>query len=516
MFKRLTLLQRLVGTFLIVALVGAVVGVVGVASLARLYRLSEELAQRELTGLYLLGEITRNKLSADLDAANLGYAHTEGEKQQLVADIRDKLAAMDDATHRFAATVTTSDGQRLFGELTRTAAVWTPIVRQEAGLEPLRPEFADHARLVQEAIASGADMKAAIVKLGAYRKTEADQRVAAAAALYDGMRALLVSLVAAGFAASVVFGWLIARQLGRQIGGEPAQAEALARRIADGDLRTGVPTRAGDTTSLLASLALMQARLREMVSGIAASSETILLAAEEIAQGNQDLSERTEQQAASLEQTAASMDELTSTVQQNAAHAADADTLAAAASDTARSGGAAMAEVVRRMDGLVADGARMREIISAIEGVAFQTNILALNAAVEAARAGEQGRGFAVVAAEVRSLAQRSSTAAKEIKNLIETTTGNIASGAGVARDAGASMQAMVGEIARVAALMQAISAASAHQGTGIGQVGQAVRQMDAVTQQNAALVEQAAAASHSMREQAAQMKEGVRAFRLA
>ncbi|KRG76735.1 chemotaxis protein [Stenotrophomonas chelatiphaga] len=299
--------------------------------------------------------------------------------------------------------------------------------------------------------------------------------------------------------------------------GNLGQVSAVLRSIADGDLRArmdgdfkGVFARiAGDANTTAAQLATIVADIQQVAGGVRE-------AAMEIASGNSDLSQRTEQQAANLEETAASMEELTSTVRQNAEHARTANELARSAAGVASQGGDVVGQVVETMGGIETSSRRIAEIISVIDGIAFQTNILALNAAVEAARAGDQGRGFAVVASEVRTLAQRSAAAAKEIKGLIDESVEKVADGSALVRQAGNTMGEIVASVQRVTDIMADISAASQEQSAGIEQVNQTVVQMDGATQQNAALVEEASAAARSMEQQAARLVESVGVFTLA
>jgi len=287
-------------------------------------------------------------------------------------------------------------------------------------------------------------------------------------------------------------------------------------RIAGGDLTARVDVRnTNEIGQLFAALKRMQESLTRTVSSVRRGVDEINVGSHEIAAGNTDLSSRTEQQAASLEETAASMEELASTVKQNADNARQANQLAASASDVAERGGSAVSEVVSTMQEISASSRKISEIVSVIDGIAFQTNILALNAAVEAARAGEQGKGFAVVAGEVRSLAQRSAQAAKEIKGLIEDSVTKVGAGSQQVERAGATMQEIVASVKRVTDIMGEISAASEEQSSGIDQVNRAVSQMDEVTQQNAALVEQAAAAAGSLQEQAQRLSEAVAVFKI-
>jgi len=305
------------------------------------------------------------------------------------------------------------------------------------------------------------------------------------------------------------------RGISRSLGGEPSYAAEIANRIASNDLTAVVKTAPDDRSSLIFSMKRMQDQLTQTIGTIKVSADSIATATHQIAAGNQDLSQRTEEQAASLGETAASMEQLTSTVTRNADNASQASQLAAQAAEVAEQGGTVVSRVAETMDGINASSDKIANIVGLIEGIAFQTNILALNAAVEAARAGEQGRGFAVVASEVRSLAQRSSAASKEIKELIHDSVERVQAGAGHVREAGAKMREITYEIRRVTDIMGEITAASQEQSKGIGQVNQAVTQMDEVTQQNAALVEQAAAAAGSLESQANDLKAAVSMFRL-
>ncbi|VVE51022.1 Methyl-accepting chemotaxis protein II [Pandoraea iniqua] len=322
-------------------------------------------------------------------------------------------------------------------------------------------------------------------------------------------------LAVIGLAVSAVM-LLIIRNVRDSLGGEPEYAADIASRIADGDLLTQVKLRQGDRASLLYAMQRMQGNLQQMIGRIRSGTGAITTAAREIAEGNTDLSARTEQQAAALEETASSMEQLTSTVRQNADNARQASQLAESASSIAVRGGQVVDQVVATMEGISSSSNKVVDIISVIDGIAFQTNILALNAAVEAARAGEQGRGFAVVAGEVRTLAQRSAAAAKEIKELIEASNGRVQDGSILVAQAGQTMHDVVQAVRRVTDIMGEISAASSEQSHGIEQVSRAVTQMDEVTQQNAALVEQAAAAAASMEDQAHQLDAAVAAFRMA
>ncbi|WP_347555723.1 methyl-accepting chemotaxis protein [Robbsia sp. KACC 23696] len=326
---------------------------------------------------------------------------------------------------------------------------------------------------------------------------------------------LLIGLITIATVVIGAMSWQIIRNVVGTLGGEPAYAAAVTRRIATGDLTEKIVLRDRDDSSLVASIAVMQASLVDIITRIRTGSEAVTAGTTQIAAGNADLSSRTEEQAASLQETAASMEQLTATVKQNSENAQKASTLAANASSTAESGGVAVARVVDTMSAISASSDRMTEITGTIESIAFQTNILALNAAVEAARAGEEGRGFAVVASEVRSLAQRSSSAAKEIKTLIAASVSQVRDGSQQVSAAGETMSNIVKAVGHVTEIMSGISAASQEQHAGIEQVNQAVTQMDQVTQQNAALVEEAAAAAGSLADQAERLSVTVSAFKV-
>lgn len=323
---------------------------------------------------------------------------------------------------------------------------------------------------------------------------------------------MMVGLGLGAVLLGVFFAYTIARSITRPL----HEAVQVARAVADGDLTCRVEVKSTDETGqLMQALKEMSESLVRIVGGVRTGVDEIATASNQIASGNLDLSSRTEEQASSLEETAASMEELTSTVRQNADNAKQASEFAIAASQVAYKGGDVVSQVVTTMDTINSSSKKIVEIISVIDGIAFQTNILALNAAVEAARAGEQGRGFAVVASEVRNLAQRSASAAKEIKVLIDDSVNKVDAGSILVGEAGETMQEIVQGIKRVTDIMQEITGASNEQASGIEQVNQAVAQMDQVTQQNAALVEEAAAAAQSLQHQAATLLQTVSVFKI-
>jgi methyl-accepting chemotaxis protein len=375
---------------------------------------------------------------------------------------------------------------------------------------------AEATRLLEQAyLPASGKYEAMLQKMLDHQRKEIDAAAARIDQVAADSRNLLVMLALLVVAFSVAFAWWLTTGITKPIN----EAVALAECVACGDLAEN----AGDARSysqdepgkLLQALHRMSIGLVRVVSEVRSGTDTIATASSQIAAGNMDLSSRTEQQASSLEETASSMEELTSTVKQNAENARQANQLAASASDVAQRGGAVVSDVISTMASIDESSKKIVDIIGVIDSIAFQTNILALNAAVEAARAGEQGRGFAVVASEVRSLAQRSASAAKEIKALIDDSVGKVAAGTRLVGQAGSTMEEVVSSIQRVTHIMADISNATSEQTSGIEQINSSITQMDHVTQQNAALVEQAAAAADAMQEQAAKLADAVSFFKL-
>ena len=383
--------------------------------------------------------------------------------------------------------------------------------------EALRAGRIDDARRIALDVmpAEYAPLSASIAALTKLQIDVAHQEYEKATALYANVR--MLTLVAIGFVVlfAAGFGWLLTRSLVRALGAEPNAVKDVADAVAGGDLSRQLTLRPGDTSSVMAVMKRMSESLSSTVASVRQNADSVAIASAQISAGNSDLSSRTEQQASALEETASSMEELSATVRHNADSATQANQLAKGASDVASRGGAVVAQVVHTMKDINDSSKKIVEIISVIDGIAFQTNILALNAAVEAARAGDQGRGFAVVATEVRSLAQRSADAAKQIKTLITASVERVEQGTALVDQAGTTMQEVVSSIRRVTDIMGEITAASAEQSVGVAQINEAVTQMDQVTQQNAALVEQSAAAAESLSQQAALLVQAVSVFRL-
>lgn len=368
----------------------------------------------------------------------------------------------------------------------------------------------------QALIPAGAVTLAAITDLIETERKEAEAAYQVRNAALASTAAWLLAFCAVVVIGAALAGWLLVRSMMKQLGAEPATAAEVVGAVARGDLSARIDLMPGDTNSLLAHIKEMQGSLVRVVTDVRQNAESVATASAEISQGNNDLSQRTEEQASALEETAASMEQLNATVKQNADNARQANQLALGASTVAIKGGDVVGRVVETMKGINDSSKKIADIISVIDGIAFQTNILALNAAVEAARAGEQGRGFAVVASEVRNLAGRSAEAAKEIKSLISASVERVEEGAVLVDQAGVTMTEVVSSIKRVTDIMGEISGASDQQSAGVQQVGEAIAQMDQVTQQNAALVEESAAAAETLTRQAQALVQVVAVFNLA
>jgi methyl-accepting chemotaxis protein len=371
------------------------------------------------------------------------------------------------------------------------------------------------ALLSQAAAPAFVDWLASINAFIDMQEKQNNEQAAGARKMASGFFGWMTLLCLGAIAVGAAGGWIITRGLLRQLGGQPDYAASIVRAIAAGDLGVKIETAPGDSRSLLFAMKGMRDSLVAIVGQVRHGTLNMASVSTEIADGNRDLSHRTERQAGTLEATTASVEQLTATVRQNADNARQANALAESASEVALRGGAVVSQVVETMASINDSSKRIVDIIGVIDGIAFQTNILALNAAVEAARAGEQGRGFAVVATEVRNLAQRSASAAREIKLLIGSSVERVDAGARLVDEAGSTMNDIVASVRRVTDIMAEITRASAEQSAGIGQVNEAIGQMDEATRQNAALVQQATAAAASLEEEAERLAQVVSVFRL-
>ncbi|WP_322047739.1 methyl-accepting chemotaxis protein [Paraburkholderia sp. J67] len=416
-----------------------------------------------------------------------------------------------------ASPLTTADERRLYTALRDEEAQTLPLVEKEAMNWALaNDQDAALKVLLNELRPKQVAWLDTLDQLLALEQGRARDAANAAAATWSRLAAVTVAAVVAALSAGVAAAILITRSLLRQLGADPGEAQRLASEIAGGNLAVAVTLRPNDSHSLMASLESMRLQLMSIVGQIKTSSESIAVRAGEIAAGNMDLSQRTDEQAAALEHAAASMAELTTAVTQSSTDAAHASSIARAASEAAGRGGEVVGRVVSTMQDIAGSSARVAEIINVIEGIAFQTNILALNAAVEAARAGAEGRGFAVVAGEVRTLAQRTAQAAKEVRALVGTSAGHVEAGSRLAANAGESISGLVRSVHELTGIMGNIAAACAAQKTDIEQVNRAVTEMDEATQRNAALVEQVAGAAQTLAGGAAGLRTAVAVFNIA
>ncbi|MFA8393603.1 methyl-accepting chemotaxis protein [Burkholderia ubonensis] len=516
MLQNWSIRTTLTAVGLILACLAAAVGGLGLYALHHASRSLDGIAHGDLPAIHALDDTSTFLLRARVSLDRF-RSLTEGgnadEAGKVLARAQELYAKSNQNWQAFQATPKDGVDQALLDDL---AARYATIVKD--GVEP---EFAAARAGDLAAYHAIADTKispmfvaydqAAAAVIGALQ-TRAEARQDATQTRIS----LMIALITAGIALSLVMVVAIRFALRGLIIQPLEQAVTHFERIAAGDLTEPVQVQStNEIGRLFGGIRRMQDAVTAMVQSVHRGAESIDVGAREIATGNTDLSQRTEEQAASLQETASSMEQLTGTVRQNAENARQASQLAVNASDIATQGGEVVGQVVETMQDIATSSGKVVDIIGTIEGIAFQTNILALNAAVEAARAGEQGRGFAVVAGEVRSLAQRSATAAKEIKQLIGDSADKVQSGSELVARAGSTMDEIVQAVRRVTDIMGEISAASEEQSTGIEQVNRAVGQMDAVTQQNAALVEQAAAAAASLEEQTRQMKAVVAGWRV-
>ena len=458
-----------------------------------------EVQFRMLSNAYSLGQVSETSKPEDL--------------KRLGDQIDSNIATITKVWGEYMATYLTPEEAEIAKDF---AAARSKYVSEalKPGLDAIRAGNIKEVQRISDTVVYGAftPAKESLDKLIKLQLDVAKSEYDSSVSHFAVVQGIVIAIIATGLLFAVIVSYFLITGITRSL----MNAVSVSQVIAKGDLSAHVDVRGNDEiAALMAALFDMQASLTKVVSDVRNGSEGVATASAEIARGNNDLSARTESQASSLQETAASMEELSATVKQNADSARQANQLAMNASTVAVQGGQVVGQVVETMKGISESSRKIAEIISVIDGIAFQTNILALNAAVEAARAGEQGRGFAVVATEVRALAGRSAEAAKEIKTLINASVERVEQGTALVDQAGTTMTELVGSIQRVADLMGEISAASVEQAAGVGQVGEAVQNMDQVTQQNAALVEEMAAAASSLRSQANELVEVVAVFKL-
>ena len=512
-FYDLKIATKLIASFSVVLLLTLLLGVAAMWSTQRVNEASDDLAQNWMPSVRAvlelradLGDMRRWELSHVLSDEATGYATYD-------ARMATALAAMKAHRATYDKLISSPEEKAIAAEFDRA---WEAFMADHANIIRLSAagQKAEARELLKGSSATNlGQLNALANKLVKMNIDGGDAASAAATTTYENARLTSILLLVINIALGIGLALWVARVVSAPL----RQAVSVATAVAGGDLTRVIEVdSACETGQLMGALRDMTGHLQHLVSQVRGGTDTIATASAEIAAGNQDLSSRTEQQASSLEETASSMEELTSTVKQNADNARQANQLAQSASGIAIKGGDVVGQVVGTMSSINESSRKIVDIISVIDGIAFQTNILALNAAVEAARAGEQGRGFAVVASEVRNLAQRSAAAAKDIKSLINDSVEKVEAGSHLVNEAGATMNEIVSSITRVTDIMSEITSASAEQSEGIEQVNTAIAQMDQVTQQNAALVEQAAAAAEAMQEQAARLSEVVGVFKLS
>ena len=509
---------RLALGFALILVLLVAVAVVGILRMAQIQDRLDHVVSVSNVSTSLVIEM-RNNVSDRLQSLRvLTLMADPADMEPEIAKFKEQTAVYNEAQRKLTALFASNGNDQekaLLAQIKEHEAAALPAIARATELY-LAANAMDATRvMVREVRPVQRKWTEALNALAVQEQKQNAQTKADAEAAFDNARnfmlVLLVLAVVLGVAAAVV----ITRSLLKQLGGEPGYTAKIAGSIAHGDLSIAIETKESDRGSLLVEMKEMRNSLVDIVSQVRRGTETIGTASREIAAGNIDLSSRTELQASSLEKTASAMEQLTSTVKQNADNAREANALAAAAADVARQGGDVVSQVVGTMGEINGSAKKIADIIGVIDGIAFQTNILALNAAVEAARAGEQGRGFAVVASEVRNLAQRSAAAAKEIKTLIDDSVSKVERGSKLVGQAGVTMDEVVTSVKRVTDIMSEIANASAEQSAGIAQVNTSIIEMDGMTQQNAALVEEAAAAAQSLQDQAGELGRVVSIFKL-
>ncbi len=512
-FYDLKIAQKLIFSFTVILLLVGALGVFAIVQLNSVNQASSDIAQNWLPSIRTINDIKLDLSRTRSLELQYVVSETSDTAQKAENSAKNYLKDLTEKLKLYETLISEEEEKATYPEISKLIQVFVathPKILALAAQGKKREAIELQEGESTQAYRTAMDL---LEKLANVNNTGAEKSNALADQTFARARLWISCLLLAAVAVSLFIAMSVSRIVSRPLG----EALSIAQRVAAGDLTADIESRSKDETGeLMLALKSMNDNLLKIVGEVRTSTDTINTASGEIAAGNLDLSSRTEEQAGSLEETASAMEELTSTVKQNADNARQANQLAISASEVAVQGGNVVGKVVSTMDAINESSRKIVDIISVIDSIAFQTNILALNAAVEAARAGEQGRGFAVVASEVRNLAQRSAAAAKEIKTLIDNSVSKVDDGSKLVAQAGSTMDEVVASVKRVTDIVGEISAASAEQSSGIEQINQAIAQMDEVTQQNAALVEEAAAAAQSLQDQAGRLSMAVGVFKLS
>ena len=510
-----TVRTRLIGGFLVVAAISAVIGAVGIRSTQQMNQMAHHMYEQELLGVVAVAEARLHIVAAGRALRNTLLAPDAGVHVAEFLAMESRFDSLIFELTNLEKSFDSEQDKKLVQDALKAVNQYKEtiesLVTQNRADLPSQEVITE--RLYNEIRSRGDTAEILISMLTAQKQNIAQHYSEEIAGIYRTTLYSLIALTLGGAILAIILGWLITRGLTRQLGGEPRDVARIAVAIAQGNLTSRIDARRAVAGSVVHAMNQMQESLRKVVAAVRGSSDHIATGSDQIAVGNADLSQRTEEQAANLTQTASAMEELSSTVRNNADVARQAADMASSASASATRGGAVVNDVVATMRDIDASSRKVVDIIGVIDSIAFQTNILALNAAVEAARAGEQGRGFAVVASEVRSLAQKSASAARDVKQLIDDSAQKVEAGGKMVDAAGAAMSDIVTQVKRVTDLINEISAATVEQTAGLNQINDAVAQLSGVTQQNASLVVQSAAAAESLRDQARRLVDVVSVF---
>jgi len=511
-FNDLKISAKLLVGFILLLILTAFIGIFSIYELASVNNSATELGTNWMPSVKAAMGIKERVSRIRSQEAQMVFAENPEEIDKYVGRIKEAVTGLKESEAAYSALISEPEEKAVYSEYTQKAAEYLQITDKMIALKKADNSPDAVALMRGDSSKINTKMRELVDKMVQINSDGGIKAYQSGISVYEHSRMLIIILLAASLGIGLFLAFSIAGIVSRPL----EHAVKVAQTVASGDLTSHIDVRSKDETGLLLqALKDMNDSLMKVVTEVRNGTDEIAHASSEIAHGNMDLSNRTENQASSLEETASSMEEITSTIQHNADNARQANQLSHSASEVAQRGGQVVSQVVSTMGSINDSSKKIVDIIAVIDGIAFQTNILALNAAVEAARAGEQGRGFAVVASEVRNLAQRSASAAKEIKELINDSVDKVSEGSRLVDQAGSTMSEVVDSVKRVSDIISEITAAGLEQSTGIGQINDAVIEMDSMTQQNAALVEEAAAAAASLQEQAQRLSQVVSVFKL-